>query len=67
METIVRVCVCVIVFLSVYPTSAMGEGPQVCAGSVTIYSTIQQEEICMGSTCRAPRYGEILGGHTIVC
>lgn len=48
----------------------MGESAQVCAGSVTIYTAIQQEEICMGTTCWSSRYGyntRHLGVYTIVC
>ena len=38
------------------PASAVGESPQVCSGPLSVHSAIQQEEVCLGTAGRSPRY-----------
>ena len=38
------------------PPSAVGKGTEVCPGPLAVHATIQQEEVCLGTAGRSPRY-----------
>ena len=38
------------------PPSAVGKGTEVCPGPLAVHAAIQQEEVCLGTAGRSPRY-----------